>query len=256
MHGGKANAPNTWELTHPIDGNILEALFTVCPEKDSPYLFNISLGSGNIKKGTIRDTDWDGNGVVSDLSYSTSQGNTFISSLSVDYRVTDIKKPYGLDLTFTYDYLMISADYRDGVSVVVSYTPTSILTPVKWQIYDLVYSGLEIGIKGKSDILEKLSMEASLGYTPFLEAEYKGVRYPDNIPVPKEREYIIARGSALSYQLCLNYNLVNQFSVQFGYKYKAYHTKGKDQPGTPWAGDWEELDSDFKGCFFGAGIKF
>lgn len=254
MHGGPAGASNTWELTHPLDGNIQEAYFTICPEKDSLYLFNIMLGAGNIKNGSIRDTDWDANGVMKDLSYSTSQGDTSIFAFSVDYLITDIEKPYALYTTVTYNYLTISANYRDPTIMIDTYVSTNTSFAMKWQIYDLIYESPEIGLKGKLNILKDLSVEASLGYSPFVKAEYKGTRYPDT--AFEQPEHIIARGSALSYQLCLSYNLVNQFSVQFGYKYNSYRTKGEDQSDSPWAGSWEELDSDFKGCFFSAGIKF
>jgi hypothetical protein len=256
MHGGPKTLSNTWELTHPIDGNILQVLFQGIPEKDSPYLINISLSSGNIKKGSISDTDWDGNGVVSDLSYSTSQGDIFISSFAVDYCVTDIKQPYELNLTFAYNYLRTSVDYRNPIIVIDDYVPTHTILAIKWEVYNMVYEGLEIGIKGKSNISTNLSVEAYLGYTPFVGAEYKGTRYPGT--TSEQTEHIISSGNALSYELRLSCNLVNQFYIQSGYKYTTYRTKGKDQSDGywKWIGSREELDADFKGFFFGLGINF
>lgn len=257
MHGGPAGASNTWELTHPLDGSILETQFSFRSPKESPYLINIGLGGGNIKKGTVRDTDWD-DGAVTHLSYSTSQGDTLMASLSFDYRLTDIKEPSELDVTFAYNYLSISANYRDAHTIIYEKNPVDDYLLIKWQIYDLVYEGIELGIKGKSEILKGLFLEATLGYTPFVTAEYKGRRYPDNIPVPTQKEHIIAKGGALNYQINLDYHLSEQFLIQGGYRYSAYRTKGEDQSDGywKWVGSRENLDSDFKGCFFGAGIKF
>jgi len=233
-----------------------QLLISYIENKNSPYTINIALGGGNIRQGTIRDTDWDGNGVVTDLSYSTSKGETLGFSFTTDYLITDIKEPYEFYLTFGYNYLDISADYRNALTTVSSYTPTSILTPIKWQIYNLLYQGLEIGVKGKSEVLTGLLLFGSLGYAPFTMAEYKGTRYPDDIPVPAKKEHIVAYGAALSYELKLSYNLSGRLMVDGGYRYNAYRTKGEDQPGTAWAGSWEELDTDLKGFFFGSTLKF
>ena len=254
MHGGPPGANNTWELTHPIDGGMTQILFVYTENKNSPYTVNIALGGGNIRQGTIRDTDWDAGGVVSDLSYSTSNGETLSFSFTTDYLITDIKEPYEFYLTFGYNYLDISADYRNALTTVSSYTPTSILTPIKWQIYDLLYQGLEIGVKGKSEVLTDLLLTGSLGYAPFTMAEYKGTRYPGTIF--EQKEHIVAYGAALSYELKLSYNLSSQLIVDGGYRYNAYRTKGKDQPDSAWSGSWEELDTDFKGFFFGCALKF
>lgn len=258
LHGGPPYANNTWELTHPLDGGMTQLMVTYTEKKDSPYTINISLGGGNIRQGTIRDTDWDGDDVVTDLSYSTSKGDTFSFSFTADYRITDIKEPYEFYLTFGYNYLDISADYRNALTTVLSSTPVSILTPIKWQIYDLLYQGLEIGVKGKSEVLTDLLLTGSLGYAPFVYAEYKGTRYPDDIPVPTQKEHIVAYGSALNYELKLSYNLSRQFFIDGGYRYNAYRTKGEDQPDGywKWVGSWEELDVTLKGFFFGSTLKF
>ncbi len=258
MHGGPPGANNTWELTHPIDGGMTQISLTYAEKKDASSLFNISLGGGNIRQGTIRDTDWDASGVVSDLSYSTSNGETLSFSFTADYRLTEIAEPYEFYLTFGYNYLNISADYRNALTTVYSYTPVALLTPVKWQVYDLLYQGLEIGVKGKSEVLTDLLLTGSLGYAPFTMAEYKGTRYPDDIPVPAQKEHIVAYGAALSYELKLSYNLSSRLMVDGGYRYNAYRTKGEDQPDGywKWVGSWEELDVTLKGFFFGCALKF
>ena len=272
MHGGPPGANNTWELTHPIDGGMTQIIFVYTEKKNSPYTINISLGGGNIRQGTIRDTDWDGDGVVTDLSYSTSNGETLSFSFTTDYLITDIKEPYEFYLTFGYNYLDISADYRNALTTVSSSTPTSILTPIKWQIYDLLYQGLEIGVKGKSEVLTDLLLTGSLGYAPFTMAEYKGTRYPDNVyievdldtgirtewAIASRREHIVAYGSALNYELKLSYNLSDQFLIDGGYRYNAYRTKGEDQSDGywKWVGSWEDLDVTLKGFFFGCALKF
>lgn len=256
MYGGPKSSSNKWELTHPLDGGMTQILFAYTEKRNSPYVVNISLGGGNIRQGTIRDTDWDANGVVSDLSYSTSNGETLNFSFTTDYRVTDITEPYEFYLTFGYNYLDISVDYRNALTTVFSYTPVAILTPVKWQIYDLLYQGLEIGVKGKSEVLTGLLLSGSLGYAPFTMAEYKGTRYPDDIPVPAKKEHIVAYGAALSYELKLSYNLSESFFIDGGYRYNSYRTKGEDQPDGDWAPANEELDADFKGFFFGSTLKF
>ncbi|MDI6732891.1 MAG: hypothetical protein QME51_01670 [Planctomycetota bacterium] len=256
MHGGPPNANNTWELKHPIDSNITQLLFSIRPEEpDSPFLLNIALGTGRIKKGTIRDTDWDGNGVVSHLSYSISQGNTDHISLSFNYRQTDRDEPYELNLVLSYNYTKISANYIDPIIVVSDYVPTYIAIPsYKWNTYNLLYNGLEIGIKGESYILENVLLSAGAGYTPSLRAEYRGKRYPDTIY--EKKEHIIATGSGLNYEINLSYELAKEFYIQGGYRANIFRTKGEDQRDSAWAGSWEELDADFKGFSYGILFRF
>jgi len=256
MHGGPPGANNTWELTHPLDGGSAQILLSYIEKKDSPYVINVSLNSGNIRQGVIRDTDWDANGVVTDLSYSTSQGDTFGFSFSTDYRITDMAEPYEFYLTFGYNYMNISADYRNALTTVWHSTPTSILTPTKWQIYDLLAQGLEIGVKGKSEVAADLFVTGSLGYAPFTMVEYKGTRYPDNIPVPAQQEHIVAYGAAVSYELKLSYNLSRTFFIDGGYRYNACRAEGEDQSDSAWSGSWEDLSTDFKGFFFGCALQF
>jgi len=256
MYGGPKSSSNKWELTHPIDGGMTQLLVSYTEKKNSPYTVNISLGGGNIRQDTIRDTDWDGDGVVRDLSYSTSNGETLGFSFTTDYRITDIKEPYEFYLTFGYNYLDMSANYQDAHLVISGTTPVDIYAwqNQKWQIYDLLYQGLEIGVKGKSEVLTDLLLTGSLGYAPFTMAEYKGTRYKGTSKEAKE--HIIAYGSALSYELKLSYNLASQFFIDTGYRYNAYRTEGEDQPDGDWAPANEELDTDFKGFFFGCGLKF
>jgi len=254
MHGGPPAADNTWELTHPLDGGMTQVLFSYEENKDNPYIINVSMSAGNIRQGTIRDTDWDASGVVSDLSYSTSKGETFGFSFSTDYRITDITEPYEFYLTFGYNYLNISADYRNPVITISSYVPTNTSFAMKWQIYDMVYQGLEIGVKGKSETLNDLFVAASLGYAPFTMVEYKGTRYPGTIF--EQNEHIVAYGAALSYELKLSYGVSKQLEIDGGYRYNASRTKGKDQSDSAWSGSWEELDTDFKGFFFGCALAF
>ncbi|MBI5778809.1 MAG: hypothetical protein HZA49_05080 [Planctomycetes bacterium] len=254
MHGGPPSADNIWELTHPVDGGMTQLQFSYTEKKNSPYTMNISLGGGNIRQGTIRDTDWDAAGVVSDLSYSTSNGETLNFSFTTDYLITDIKEPYEFYLTFGYNYLDISADYRNAVIAIDTYVPTSTLVIMKWQVYDLLYQGLEIGVKGKSEVLADLLLTGSLSYAPFTMAEYKGTRYPGT--GFDQKEHIIAYGSTLNYEIKLSYDLSNQLIIDGGYRYSAYRTEGKDQPDSAWSGSWENLDADFKGFFFGSTLKF
>lgn len=256
MHGGPKGYSNTWELTHPIDGGMTQILFSYTEKKNSPYTINISLGGGNIRQGTIRDTDWNGNGVVTDLSYSTSNGETLGFSFTTDYQITDITEPYEFYLTFGYNYLDISSNYQDGHIVISGTIPVNIYAwqDRKWQIYNLLYQGLEIGVKGKSEILTDLLLSGSLGYAPFTMAEYKGTRYPGTIF--KQKEHIVAYGAALSYELKLSYALSNQLGIDGGYRYNVYRTKGKDQADSVWSGSWEDLDTDFKGFFFGCSLQF
>lgn len=254
MHGGPPGANNTWELTHPIDGGMTQILVSYTEKKNSPYTVNIALGGGNIRQGTIRDTDWDASGVVSDLSYSTSNGETSGFYFSTDYRVTDIKEPYEFYFTFGYNYLDISADYRNAVIAIYNYAPTNTAVTMKWQVYDLLYQGLDIGVKGKSEVLTDLLLSGSLGYAPFTMAEYKGTRYPGTIF--EQKEHIVAYGSALNYELKLSYNLSSRLIIDGGYRYNAYRTKGKDQSDSAWSGSWEDLDTDFRGFLFGCALRF
>ncbi|MEW6026553.1 MAG: hypothetical protein AB1599_04595 [Planctomycetota bacterium] len=256
MHGGPSGADNTWELTHPVDGGMTQLLLAYTEEKNSPYIVNISLSAGNVRQDTIRDTDWDEYGVITDLSYSTVKGNTYGFSFSTDYRVTDLREPYEFYITFGYNRLALSSDYQDAHIVIADGAPVDIYAwqDRKWQIYDLVYQGLEIGVKGKSEVSKGLLLSGSLGYMPFVYAEYKGTRYKGTIL--EADEHIVAYGTALTYELALRYNMSGRFFVDGGYRYSAYRTEGEDQPGSAWAGAWEELDTDFKGFFFGCGLKF
>jgi hypothetical protein len=187
-----------------------------------------------------------------------------MSSLSFDYRITDIKEPYEIDLSFGYNYLKISATYRDGLHLIFKKEPIipPVFEPIRFQIYNLVYDGIEIGIKGKSNLIpygtsgtNGLSLEGFLGYTPLVWAEYKGTRWPDTDPA---REHIIADGSALGYKIHLSYKLANWFYTTIGYRYNAYRTKGKDQPDSNWRwrGCREELDATFKGFLLGTSFLF
>ncbi len=256
MHGGPPGAKNTWELTHPLDGGMTQILFVYTESKNSPYTTNISLSGGNIRQSTIRDTDWNSNGVVTDLSFSTSNGETLGFSFSTDYRITDITEPYEFYITFGYNYLDMSANYQDGHIVISGSAPVDIYAwqDQKWQIYDLIYQGLEFGVKGKSEVLTDLLLTGSLGYAPFTMAEYKGTRYQGTIFEAKE--HIVAYGSALSYELKLSYDLSNRLGIDGGYRYQVYRTDGKDKADSAWSGSWEELDADFKGFFFGCALKF
>jgi hypothetical protein len=257
MHGGPPNAFNTWKLAHPLDSNLTRVLFTYTPpDNDSPYRINVSMGGGYIKEGTIRDTDWSGNGIISDLSYSTSKGDVTNSSISVDYMVTEPKSDYETYITFGYNYLNIASNYQDGHIVISDAAPVDIYVwqDRKWQIYNLVYHGIEAGVKVKHNIINDLSLETSAGFSPFVRAQYKGIRYPNTIY--HQHEHILAKGNAFNGEVSVSYNVFKQFTVDGGYRYQTYRTKGTDQPGTPWAGSWDELTSDFKGFFFGGGWKF
>ncbi|MEW6026552.1 MAG: hypothetical protein AB1599_04590 [Planctomycetota bacterium] len=255
MYGGPPNALNTWKLAHPLDSDLTDVSFTYTPpEDDTPYRIHLSLGGGSLLQGTIRDTDWDANGVLQYLSYSESNGDVTDFSLSLDYRVTDPGDDYRVDLMFGYDYLKISANYRDALTTVWNYTPVITPSVGKWQVYNLLFQGIEAGAKARYDVLSGLFVETSAGFSPFVRAQYKGIRYPNTIY--KQREHILAKGNAFDGEASVNYDISRRFSVKGGYRYQTYRTKGKDQPNTPWAGSWDELTSNFKGIFFGVDWKF
>jgi len=257
MYGGPPNALNTWKLAHPLDSNLTRVLLTYTPpEEDSPYRIHVSMGGGYINEGTIRDTDWNANGIINDLSYSTSNGDVTNSSLAVDYRVTEPKNDYDVYVTFGYNYLKISSNYKDGHIVISDMLPVDIYAwqDRKWQIYDLVYQGIETGVKVKYGLTKDLSLETAAGFSPFVRAQYRGIRYPNTIF--HQHEHILGKGNAFNGEVSVSYNVFRQFTVDGGFRYQTYRTKGTDQPGTPWAGSWDELTSDFKGFFFGGGWKF
>lgn len=254
MYGGPPKADNTWELIHPLDGGITKIELSYVEKKKSDYTINISINAGNIRRGVIRDTDWDSLGVVSDLSYSTSNGNTFGLSFSSDYLITDYSEPYAFFISVGYNYQNISVDYRNPVIKIDSYVPTDSAYTIKWQVYDLVSQALEFGVKGRSGIGVDLDMSASLGYAPFAMLEYKGTRYPGT--GFDQKEHIVAYGGALSYELKFSYKLSRQLLFDVGYRYYACRTEGKDQAGSAWAGSREKLQTSFKGLFFGGSLQF
>jgi hypothetical protein len=163
-------------------------------------------------------------------------------------------EPYEFFLTVGYNYQNISADYRDPVIKIDSYVPTDTSFAMKWQVYDLVTQALELGVKGHSSVSSDFDVAASLGYAPFVMLEYKGTRYPGT--GFDQKEHIIAYGSSLSYELKFSYKLSRRLLMDGGYRYHACRTAGKDQPGSAWAGSWEDINLGFKGFFFGASLQF
>ncbi|MFA5794453.1 MAG: hypothetical protein WC980_05225 [Candidatus Brocadiia bacterium] len=262
MLGGPAATSNRWELTHPVDTNFLvwSAQF-ISTKDDAPFYMSYSLGQGAIKEDTVRDTDWDTNGMISDLSYSTSRGHNIIHDFKVGYRLTGPESLHPdnrpvIYFTLGYFYLKQSANYYDPTVTISSYNPVNISWSEKWEKYSLVYSGNEIGFKGFSKISKRLSLDMSFGYMPTLGASYNGLRYPQRPPGSERAEEIIATGDGLSYTILISYKPARNLSIQAGSQYLRLWTKGQDQKGTAWAGSWEKLSTNFKGLSWGVFYNF
>jgi len=252
MFGGPPEpANNKWELTHPLDGNIIEAKVTL-GIINSPQSISLSLGGGTAKKGTIVDTDWDANSFISDKSLSTSKADLIVGAISTEYKFSKIKVPFDLFGSISYSFFNIDADYRDATIVVDNYNPVNISAQGKWQVYNLGYSGLEFGARARKQFIQYVSGEVGLDFG-FVSADYRGTRYPNtNIT---QYESIFTTGWTLGYRLNLNFNY-ERLQLQAGYRFKTYRTKGKDERGTDWSGSWERLDSDLKGISLACGLRF
>lgn len=273
MLGGPPNAGNRWELTHPVDSNILLWSFEIYPISrkyelskeilniSDPYYFSVSFGQGDINNGIIRDTDWDANGTVSDLSYSTSHGKNELFLSKVGFRLTGdsslhpANRPV-LYFTLGYFYLKQTARYYDPLMTISNYNPVNISWTENWDTYDLLYSGNEIGFTGHSMITSKLNLDISMGYIPSLIASYDGLRYPERVTSSQRPEEISATGDGFNYTIGLAYQPVKNLSIQAGYRYIHLWTQGEDQPGTSWSGSWEKLSTDLKGLSFGITYNF
>lgn len=262
MLGGPPNGYNRWELTHPVDSNILLwSIHITGAKEDAPYFLSYSSGEGDINNGIIRDTDWDSNGTVSDLSYSTSRGKNTINLLKMGFRLTSdvsfhpANRPV-LYFTLGYFHLKQTARYYNPLMTVSNYNPVNISWTENWEEYDLLYSGNEIGFTGHSMITSKLSLDTSLGYIPSLIASYDGLRYPERVTSSQRLEQISATGDGFNYTIGLAYQPVKNLSIQAGYRYIRLWTKGEDQPGTSWTGSWEKLTTDLKGLSFGITYSF
>lgn len=261
MLGHPAGAANRWELKHPSDTNLgILTLSAKSTDERTPYLISLSLGQGAIKKDTVRDTDWDTNGTVSDLSYSTSSGDTYLIHYRLGYKLTSQYQPANrpvIYFTLGRIYLKNKADYRDPTVTVASYVPVNNSWTEKWQFYTIRYEGNEMGITGASPIYDdKLTLGISFGYTPYLAATYNGLRYPERPTTQQQSEYISASGDALTYEVNLKYRPSRNLSLAGGYRYLRFRSEGKDQPGTAWAGSEEKLDTNYKGFFGGLTINF
>jgi opacity protein-like surface antigen len=262
MLGGPPDAANRWELTHPVDGNILLCSIHISGDKvDAPYFLSYSLGKGAINNGIIRDTDWDANGTVSDLSYSTSRGENTLNLLKMGFRLTGDESFHpanrpSLYFTLGYFHLKQTARYYDPLMTISSYNPVNISWTENWDTYDLLYSGNEIGFTGHSMITSKLNLDISMGYIPSLIASYDGLRYPERVTSSQRPEEISATGDGFNYTIGLAYQPVKNLSIQAGYRYIHLWTQGEDQPGTSWSGSWEKLSTDLKGLSFGITYNF
>ncbi|MFH1226397.1 MAG: hypothetical protein V1701_00660 [Planctomycetota bacterium] len=262
MLGGPPAAYNRWELKHPVDTNFLVLSTQLISTKDeTPFFVSYSFGQGAIKDDTVRDTDWDPNGVVTDLSYSTSRGDNIMHIFKAGYRLTGPESLHPdnrpvIYFTMGYFYLKQSANYYDPTVNISSYNPVNISWVEKWEEYRLIYSGNEIGFKGYSRINKKLSLDMSFGYMPTLSASYDGVRYPNRAPGNERAEKIAASGDGLSYSVLLSYKPIRNLSVQLGSQYLRLWTKGQDQRGTAWVGSWEKLSTNHKGLSWGITYDF
>lgn len=274
MHGGPPTASNTWELKHPVDSNLTIVRLRLTNKHPAfpPVWFDLAFGGGNIQKGIIKDTDWDTGGNLWHLSRSSSQGITKHISFQLGYPLVQsgpgetkedviTKRTYRLDLVLGTRYLKNSVDYSDPTKLVDNYVVTNTSWSERWLEYELTYQGLEIGLAGQMD-LGKIDLEVQFGYVPNLKADYKGTRYPQRPAGPnfwnQHRERITADGTALSAEIMARIDLSKKLSINLGYKYLKYETEGKDTSDGywKWIGSREELDTYFKGFFFGADLRF
>lgn len=85
MTGGPPDAANSWNLTHPVDSDMLILSASMGPL--SGLSLDLSYGFGDIKNNTITDTDFDSTGSITDLSYSTSSGETELFTLDIRARL-------------------------------------------------------------------------------------------------------------------------------------------------------------------------
>lgn len=260
MMGGPAAASNRWELTHPVDSNIPIWSMRISSQADNmPYYLSYSFGQSSIKDGTIRDTDWDASGVISDLSYSTSRGHFKMNITELGYRLTAPPSLHPANrpvFYFAMGYLNLtqSANYYDPTVTISSYNPSDISWSERWTRYNLTYSGNEWGIKGYSNFGAKFRFDMALNYLPALSANYDGVRYPERIS-PKI-EQISATGHGSHYKMELLFQPTEHIACRVGYRYVRFWTKGEDDPGTAWAGSWEKLNTNLKGFSIGINVNF
>ncbi len=253
MTGGPPNAPNRWNLTHPVDSTtvVLTGEVRLHPR----ISFQISYGFGDIEEGTIRDIDYDASGVVSNLSYSTSSGDTRLHSYRVYLRVWSRKKGY-LDLSLGYLYLKNSVTYRDPRIEIYNYLPSTLSWEEVWLTYELTYRGVWLGVRGRIDLFSDLSIKGSAGYIPWLDAEYDGLRYPERPPSKRQIERIDAEGWAYEVELAGGYRPSPNLVLDGGYRYMRFDVKGRDSPDTAWANSWEHIKTDFRGPFLRLSYSF
>ena len=261
LNGGPPTANNSWLLEHEVDGNIWIGKLELIDQQVKPsYSFDFYFGQGGLKDGAMTDTDWDASGKLWFLSESTSKGKTQFYHLYVGYAVHNRPEPVEsaqrIETCFGYLYLKNSVSYNDPTVLMENYVTTNISWSEEWQDYDLVYRGFAFRIKGKFQLNKKLLFQGALGYVPLLVADYDGLRYPNRPANQQQREQIAADGTALEYEMTLNYRLNDRIQVLTGYKYMKFDTEGEDKAGTPWAGCWEKLETDFGGLMYGVFINF
>ena len=261
LKGGPPDANNSWHLKHPIDNNMLLANLSIGEIKDNLlFSLDLSLGYGKMDDGKLVDTDYDASGNITDLSHSTSSGETILGSVDFSFCLTDLGhlKDYRLDLRLGYLFLKNSVEYNDPTILIDVDTPANegTSTAERWQVYDLVYSGVAIGLKGYWSLGQKLRIEGKLGYLPDLRADYNGTRYPDRAFNEQQEEKITGDGTAFNYEIRVTYWFTSSVALGLGYKYLKFQAEGRDKSGTTWAGSWEEFETQLSGWLIGLIYNF
>lgn len=247
------------ELVYPADTDFL--VLTAEYRFREKWSVDASYGLGDCDKGTGTDTDWVnfGNPNPTHLATCDSTGDASFGMVDLYYRFLANDLGY-LDAFLGYQQNENSFRMTNGQWVIYDSLPDTTPIPGLNSTYTMEYRGVRLGVRGETPLTRnrEWTLEGSVAYLPWLEAEGKGYWNLRDMTFAQTG----GEGDGIDAFVAVNYkpSRIPHLTFELGYRYMELKTSGgisrSNEAGSVWYADWDKTNCKFDGVFFGLSYRF
>ncbi|MCG6892244.1 MAG: hypothetical protein LJE65_01460 [Desulfobacteraceae bacterium] len=252
LSGGPVYAANRFELAHPVDGVLLSAV--AMARLREPWRLRAAVGRNHRDTGVLTDTDWDGRGRLWYLSTSTSEGDTLSVEAELFYRLLGRSSGSHLDLSVGYRFMENKASFHDAHLLLDDYVPIFRQTEGVWNDNEILLSGVCLGVRAAWVLSGSLSVNASVGYIPYLWGRYRAARYAGTLY--EQIESVDPTGQGIDLAAALSWRLFPRALLDVGYRIRCWRAEGDENPESSFFGIHNDFAIDMRGAFVRVKVVF
>ena len=263
LSGKHSTYNNSWKTKHSSDSTYLSFNSCLLEVKYNQALSaDFSLAQGLIQKQNMSVKAYNSAGSLSDSSYGKAEGRSHLGNQVLYFGLLGKNSEASSVLDVGVGYLTLSQNinYKNPTIVFDAMTPANnnMSFTETWQKYRIRAGGASFQLKEQLKVNDALLLKLTLGYAPRVNARYVSTHLPNRAVSQQKQEHFDSDGTAIQYDIRMNYFFTNRFSAILGYKYISIKTSGESETNIypMWASGDNDMDISAKGIIFGLACSF